>query len=225
MGLDIALVGGGGPEAAFDDVIRSGETRLQIAVAERGIHGDIVADVAGDVLLTAAVLYDRRAGLHRLVHIRHVGQGGVVHPDQFQRLSGGGHIRGRDPGDGVAVIERLAAREAVVGHVAHELVILGCKVVMGDDRLHPRQGQRLGGVDGIDRRMGMRRAQDEAREHTRQGEVRAILGAARDLVDAVGAGNAGAQNLEVGLDVGWLVHAVSPRIWAAATWTALMILS
>ncbi len=187
MGLDIALVGGGGLEAALDHLIGFRKAGRRIAVAEFGMAGDVGGHAGGHVFQRPAFLHDRRTGLHRRVDIGDMRQDLVVHPDELQRRLGGRRVDGGDGGDGVAVVKRLAPRHAVFLHVAQEVIPRPREVVAGHDRLHALQRQRRAGVDGPDPRMGMGAAQDATHEHSRHGHVRAVKRTARDLVDPVGA--------------------------------------
>ena len=156
----------------------------------------------------------------------------VLHVDQFQRLVGN-RLRGRgDRGDGVTLVQRLAARHAVARQVAEvhrpfadERLFRGDvgEVLGGHHRLHAGQLQRLGRIDRHDAGMRMRRALHLAPQHAGHHHVGAELRAAGDLVHAVRTDRAGADNLQIGYHV---VHrAGSPRISAAASMTARMILS
>ncbi len=127
----------------------------------------------------------------------------------------------------MAFVERLLARHDVVEHVAQVALDL-LEVVAGHHRLHARQRQRLGGVDPADARMRMGAAQHLADQHARRRHVGAELGAARDLVEPVGAQGAGPDDIEfmAGGD-GFEIerHQRASLISAAALITARTILS
>ena len=145
-------------------------------------------------------------GLHRLIDIGDVRQDLVVDLDQLQRLAGDGGADRRDGRNGMAVIERLLARHAVVEHVAacRDRHRSGREVGAGDDGLYAGQLLGLRGVDLLDLGMGVRRAQDEADELAGRGRVGAEFGAAGDLVDAVGTQRPGADDLNLRLRSGLL---------------------
>ena len=150
---------------------------------------------------------DGRALDHRLLDLDDMRQHLVIHLDRRERGVGGGVAGGRHGGDGVAVIERLAARHGVVGHVAEVRRPLADKGFLAGDlrhvggghhRLDARDRLRLRGVDGADAGMGVRAAQHLADQLAGELEVRAELRAAGDLVHAVGTDRAGADDLQVG---------------------------
>ena len=122
MRFDIALMCGGGLEAAFDQQIGLGETGSHIAVAKFTGVGDVGRHARRDILQRATGLHDRGAGLHRLVHIGNVGKLFVSDLDRLKRGLGNGR-RGRgDGGDGMAIVQRLVPGHAVVLHIAERVI-------------------------------------------------------------------------------------------------------
>ena len=133
-----------------------------------------------------------------------------------------------DRGHRMAVIERLLARHAVVEDVVHGGIAIGevGQVGRGDHRFHAGQLLGLRGVDLPDLGMRMRAAQDAPDQLAGHVEVGAVAGAARHLVDAVGADGARADGCEFASRVAWIeIHGQAPFITLAASWTARTILS
>ena len=236
MRLDIGLMHGGGIVLALDDDVRF--LKAGLPVAER--EGDFLGDVGGLGRLGAdaggeqIVEQQRRAIRHGGFGVDDVRQHFILDVDQRDRRVGDGRGGGGDGGEGVALIEHLAARHAVQRHVAEvgrafadEGFLAGNVGNVGgrDDGLHARQRQGLRGVDRHDARMGMRTALDFANEHAGHGEVGAELRLPRHLVDAVRADRAGADDLEVGFVCNEIHAATSSRISAAASMMARRILS
>ena len=149
-------------------------------------------------------------------------------------LPGDGGAGGRDGRHRVAFVERLLAGHDIARHVAvvhhhlagrDELRRLIGEVVAGDHGLHARQRLGLRRVDRHDARVRVRAAQDAPDELAGQVEVGAEAGAAGHLVEAVRADGARA---DVGLRVSVrhrLGHGYPFLISAAASITALTILS
>jgi hypothetical protein len=229
--LDIALVRRLGLEGALDDDVGLLEAGRDIAMAELVAAHDVggLLGLRLHAVGEDGAVQDRRAGLHRLVDVGHVRQHFVVDLDQLQGFARRARIHRRDRGDGMALIQRLLARHDVVENVVEPGIAVGVilEVVAGHDRLHAGQLLGLGGVDLPDARVGVRRAQDAANQHAGRGGIGAEPGAARHLVDAVGAQRAAADDLEVALvllgAVEWHVQAL--RISCAASMTARTILS
>jgi hypothetical protein len=135
----------------------------------------------------------------------------------------------------MALVEHLVAGDDVLADMAdvhrrlahRQLEVAETREVLaGDDRLHALQRFGALGVDRDDPGMGVRAAQDLAVQHPGDLVVRAVIGAAGDLVDAVRADRAGADNGELrGRDRD--VHAAlrSCLISEAASITARITLS
>ena len=187
MGLDVALVGGSGAEAALHHPVGPGEAGFHVAVSERAAAGDVAGEVRGHVVAPAPLVQHRCAGRHGGVHVGHVGQDLVVDDDSPQRLPchpGAHRGHGRH---GVTVVEDPAVGHAVVQHVAVGFVLHGREVRRRHHGLDPAQASRGRGVDGADSRVGVRTSQDPAHQHPRQREVCAEAGTTGHLVHAVGA--------------------------------------
>ena len=173
------------------------------------------------------VMQDRRIGAHRRLDVGHMGQDLVIDLDELQGLAGNDGVGRGDARHRMTFIEHLVAGHHIAQHVAQIRIAL-LEVVAGDDGLDARQGQGLGDVDGADPRMGMGAAQDLADEHGGGRHVGAELGPARDLVQAVRAQGARADDGESvtgcdGFDIEG--HQRDSRISAAALVTARTILS
>ena len=174
------------------------------------------------------VVQHGRRRLHRLVDIGHVRQNLVVDLDQLQRLLGRAGIDRGDRGHGVAVIERLLARHAVVEDVVHGRIAIGevGQIGGGDHRLHAWKLLGLRRVDVPDLRVGVWAAQNAPDQLAGHVEVGAVAGAARHLVDAVGTQWARADRGEIAFQVARIeTHGQAPFITLAASWTARTILS
>ena len=174
---------------------------FDVAMAVLAALGDVgrLAGLGLDALGEDVVVQHGRRGLHRLVDIGHMRQHLVVDLDELQRLPGRAGIDRGDRGHRMAVIERLLARHAVVEDVVHGGIAIGeiGQVGRGDHRLHAGQLLRLRGVDLPDRRVGVRASENAPDQLAGHVEVRAVAGAARHLVDAVGTDRTGADGCEV----------------------------
>ena len=152
------------------------------------------------------VVQDRRAVGHRLAHVEDRRQHLVLDLDQRRarprRCAGRSRRRPRRRGRGRAPSSRPGScrpRSAAAGPAPSPIVgdaVGGRREVGGgDDGLDAGQRQRLRGVDALDDGVGVRAALDAAVEHAGQADVGAVLGAAGDLVGAVGPDRAGADDL------------------------------
>ena len=228
MGLDIALMRGGGAKASLDHEVGLGETGLDVAVAVFIAVHDIGRHALGHGLVRAALVEHGRAGFHRLVDVGHVRQHLVVDLDQLQRLTRHLLGNGGNGRDRVAVIERFLARHDVLEDVGDVVGHRLGEVPARHHRLDAFEGLGLRGVDRADARMGVGAAQDLAHQHSGHRHVGAVARPARHLVDAVGAHRAGADDAELAGEGGVLVqgcHDQALLISAAASSTARTILS
>ena len=234
MRLDIGLVHRLGGVAALDDHLGLLEAGVDVALLEVDALGDVrrLGRLRLDTGSEQVVVQHRRIVRHRRLDIDDVRQHLVLHVDQLERLVGDRLRRRGHRGDRVALVQRLAARHAVARQVAEihrtfadeRLFRRDVREVGGgDDGLHAGELQRLAGVDRDDAGVRVRRALHLAPQHAGHHHVGAELRAAGDLVHAVGTDRPGADDLQIGWNI---VHAtVSPRISAAASITARMILS
>ena len=223
-------------EARLHDLIGRGEAGLDVADLELNPLGDVrgFARRGHDAARDHVLKQQWSIGLHRRIDVDDVRQHFIIDFDQPQRLLGD-RLAGRgDGGDGVALVEDLLARHDVARHVpvihgdtlgADILELLLGEVRGRDHRLDAWQRLRFRGIDRADTRMGVRRAQDLAPQHSRQREVSAVLGKTRHLRHAVGPHRAGADDFEFFfgvIDRGR--HDQLPRISVAASSTASTIL-
>ena len=231
MRLDVALMAGRRAEHALHDDISRSEAGCEVAALQFEASGDVRRPARLDRragLRHEIVVQDRRARFQGPVNAEHRLEHLVVDTHQ---LRGGARRRqrgGRHCCHSMAVIERLGARQQVVGHVlqvhrafAHpELDVDERDVLSGDDGLDAwhRQGSRR--IDAPDASVCVRAAHDDAVEHARQREVGAIIRAAGHLVDAVMPDRPGADGRE-----NLLAHARVLLMFAAASSTARTILS
>ncbi|OWK21852.1 hypothetical protein AJ88_12415 [Mesorhizobium amorphae CCBAU 01583] len=100
--------------------------------------------------------------VHRLIDIGDMRQHLVVDLDQLQRLPRRAGVDGRHRCHSVAVIERLAARHAIVEDVIHGRIAIGevRQIGRGDHRLHAGKLLRFRGVDLRDFRMRVRASEN-----------------------------------------------------------------
>ena len=233
MRLDISLVHRLGGVATFDDHLGLIEAVLDVALVEVHPLGDVRwlgrfrIHPGGEQV----VVQDRRIVLHRVLDVDDVGQHLVLHVDQLERFVADRLRNGAHRGDRVPLVQRLVARHAVARKVAevHRPLaderlfrrdvgqVGGC-----DHRTHTRQLQRLRRIDRHDARMRVRRALHLAPQHAGHHHIRAELGTAGDLVHAIRPDRARADNSQI---CAYIVHRAAPRISAAASITARMILS
>jgi hypothetical protein len=99
----------------------------------------------------------------------------------------------------MTIVERTSARHAVLENIEHVATAAYLVRQVGAGYHGLDAGQRLSGagVDLANIGMGMRRAQNHADELPGCRSVRAIARAPGDLVDAIGARNAGTDDLEL----------------------------
>ena len=207
--LDIALMGGLGAKAPLDHDIRGGKARVQIAMPEFAVAGDVGRRSFGHALIRRAGADRGGIGRERRLDLGDMGQGGILNPDRARRAPGqrrrsSGHRR-----DGVAVIEDAVAGEAVFLHVRHRRVGVGREIGRRHHGLHPGHRERGRGIDPEDAGVRVRAAQDRAVQHPRRHRIGAIEGAPCHLLDPVGAGGARADDAEI-LARGVECHVSSP---------------
>ena len=235
MRLDIGLMHGGSHVAAFGDDVGRGEAGIDIArfqhdfLRDVGRRGGLGVHAGGEHLL----VQHRGVGRHGGFDVDDMRQDFIRDLDQRQSRIGDG-VGGRgDRSHRMAFIQRLAARHDVqrlVAEIGGTFADEGFRRVDvrqvggGHHRFHAGQGFGLGGVDLDDARMGVRAAQDFADELAGQPEIGAIGGAAGDFFHPIRANRTGANNAQIGF-VANKGHTFSPRISAAASITARMILS
>ena len=234
MRLDIALMHRLGGVLALDDDVGVLEAGLGVALLEGHDLGDVrrLGRLRIDAGGEHVVVQNGCVVGHRRFDVDDERQHVVLHVDQRQRLIGDRLRGGGDGGDGMAFVQRLAARHDVAGQIAEvhrtfadERLFVGDvrEVLRGHDGEHARQRFRLRRVDRDDLRVRVRRAQDLAPQHAGGAGIGGEHRAAGDLVDAVGTDGTRADDFQVGVDV---VHQeASPRMTAAASITARMTLS
>ena len=217
--LDVALVAGLGAEGALDHDIGLGEALGGIAVPEMMLLGDVrgLAGLRRDAFREQRVVQDGGIRPHGGLDIGDVGQDLVVHRDERQGFARQPDARGRDGGNGVSVVEGLAARHDVGEHRPQVRIAAGQvgEVGAGDDRLDAVERERPGGVDRTDARMRMRAAQDCTHQHAGSRHIGAEAGATRHLVDPVRAHGPRAHHVELRLGCSGLAverHASLPRL-------------
>ncbi len=157
---------------AVVDEIELGHVRRR---GERRVGRRLVADVPiEDRVVRRGIMDLRLAGTGGLGQIDHGGQFGVVDLDLFRRVPRLNVSVGDDDRDMVADIAHLALGERRMGAGLHRRAVLrmnhpaageaadlvGRDVVAGEDRDGARRLPRLGRIDLVDRRMGVRRAQE-----------------------------------------------------------------
>ena len=155
---------------------------------ERGIRGGPVArfpvpDVV--VLLVRAPVgtEDERVGLERLVRVDDDRQRLVVDEDGGDAVGGGVAGGGDDRRDLLRLVHDGVHREHhlhVAGQRRHPVELVALQVLAGDHRGDARDLERLGGVDRLDRRVGVGAPDDVEPELARQVDVLDVLALAAD---------------------------------------------
>ena len=224
VGFDVALMGGFGLVGLRAHHISGGKACVQIAVAKLHIAHDVGVQAGRHRMVSRTFADHGCAGGHGSINVGDMGQHFVGHFDQLGRVLGQ-EFRGRsNGGNGMAVIQRLFPGKGVFLQVQVFARQARGQIGAGDNGLDPVQRQRLGGVDLEDPRMGMGRAHDSGMQHAGGGHIGAVARAARHLVQPVGAVRSGADQAVTG-GIHVLSHHAAPRISAAASITARMILS
>ena len=234
MRFDVALVHGRRDVGAFDNHVRVGEalgdiTALKFdATCDVGFLGRfrLVRQAGGQ----CAWLDDGCISGHSGIQVQHRREQFVFHHDRVKTCFGRGQRRRRHCGNRMAVIGNSAARHDVAGEVREITRAFAAddgfrcnagKILTSNHRKHTRHEQRLAGIDALYVRVGMGTAEDAAEQHTRQGKVRAEAGATGDLIDPIRPDGA---RTDVFVVMSFS-HLHAPRISAAASSTARMILS
>ena len=165
VGLDVALVHRAGRELALDDDIGLGEALFEVAPLELEMAGDVAVHTG--VIATGETLGDGAGGhglvekggvvAHRVEGVEDDGEGLVLDLDEGEGFLGHVGIGSGDSSHGVALVEGLLLREAVLGEetgVPHRLAVVDHHVLhdghvgSDDNGLHLGQGLGLAGVDG-----------------------------------------------------------------------------
>ena len=116
MGLDIALVDGGGGVFPFQHQVGFGESLIDVA----GCVAHVGRDIAGLVRSLAHVVgpqvfvHQRGAVLHGVADVHHRFQDLVIDLDQGQRRLGHVSVHRRHRGDGMAFKQHFIAGQQVV---------------------------------------------------------------------------------------------------------------
>ena len=198
--FDVALVRLFGLVAALDDDVGLREAGLDVAVSELGFLRDVrrLRRLRFDAGGADVRLHDRRVRLHRLVDIGDVRQHFVVDLDQLQRLARRFGIDRGDRRNRVSVVQRAAARHAVLEHVEHAAVAFRQvrQIGAGDDRFDAFQLFGFRRIDLLDLRVRVRRAQHEPDELPGRERIGAVTRAPGDLIHAVGTRRPRADDLE-----------------------------
>ena len=232
MGLDVALVHRGSLVAPLDDERSLCKARLKIAVAHLD-HRRQVGGCGGRLGKPGGhepFIDEGRAFCEGRVEGQHRRERLVLHLDEGQGRKGLGPALRRHSRHGMAVVAHLTPGNDVpreIGEITAAFTAFdGASSDLGEIRAR-HHGLDAGGREGrvrlnaLDSRMGVRRAQHGPLKHAGQGEVGAKAGPPRHLVHAIGPDRAGSNHLKIH----GFAHAASPRISAAASSTARMILS
>ena len=173
------------------------------------------------------------SGVHRLERIDHDRQRLVFDLDRVDAVIGGVAVGGDHEGDFLVLEQHLAVGQHhlhVAGQRRHPGEVDGLQRLGGDHREHARHLQRLLGVDRLDARMGVRRADEIAMQHARQLQVVDIVALALGEADVLDALALAAHAFEFGFALfprgSHVVHSAAslnsvPLILAAAYWIAL----
>ena len=207
MRLDVALVRPRDGVRSFENVRRFRERRLRVAEFRAGVLRDVGRRyLLAQVVAHEVVVDDDRVRLHRVFQADDRLERLVLNLDELQRfqrrvLVDGGDRRDRVPAvDGLAVRHDALAGPLEVGHLLHHVHDLGA----GDRHVVARDGGKdagrsfgAGDVHPLDDGVRVRAAQHRAVDEARQFQVRAVLGTAQHLVDAVVPDGAAPHHLEL----------------------------
>jgi hypothetical protein len=160
------------------DHVRAREDRLgRLPVAGLPVEDVVVGPALDLVAHQRRVRVERPAGLdHRRQHL-------VVDVDQLERVARGVPVVGDDKGDLLALEAHLVGGEHrlhVRGQRRRPGEVERLEVLAGDDRVHLRVRERLGGVDRHQAGVRHRRAQDRAVQHAGQHDVVEVVALAAD---------------------------------------------
>ncbi|MBV6488536.1 MAG: hypothetical protein GHHEDOFH_02504 [Pseudorhodoplanes sp.] len=174
--LDLRMVDFGAGEDLFPHEV--GFFQALAPVAELVMH--LAFKVSGFV-----VVYEGGAGRAGVLRGVVGGQFADFKFDQRQRLFRGLGVDGCDRRHRIAAIADAAARQRILVHRDRQNAVGMRAVVAGDDADHALQGERLGDVEPYDFSVADRAAENPADKRIAVIEVSGILGASRDLLDAV----------------------------------------
>lgn len=191
-------------------------------------------------LVLDVLAQDRRVGIHRFEGIDDAGQCFVFHIDQFGGVRGDVAVFGDDESHFLVLEQHLFLgqdRLHVAGQRRHVVQAERLEVGGGQHRNDTRQGLGAAGVDALDARMGVRRADEVAKQHARQFQVVDIAALALGEANVLDPLALAAHALEflgtfgaVLINLGLVVHSAAswkgvPLILAAAYWIALTMLT
>ena len=142
--------------------------------------------------------------------------------DETERAFRSGVVNRGHRRDRLAAIAHLLPRQGVLAardrQHAEGLVAIGA----GDDGLDAGEPQGGGDIDFEDLGMGVRAAEDAARQQARREEIGRIFRPPRHLVRPIDHGHVGADRVRSGA----LAHGATPPAWSSAAYfTASMILT
>ena len=160
-----------------DDPVRCGQGR----VGGRPAAGLPVPDVVVRLLRPAVRAEDRRVGLQGLERVHDHGQRLVVHVHRLDRVRGLVARLGDDGGDLLRLVHDRVDRQhhlLVAGEGRHPVEPGLLEVLAGDHRQDAGHRQGLARVDRLDRRVGVRAADDVHPDHVRQDDVLDVLAGA-----------------------------------------------
>ena len=160
----------------------------------------------------------RRVGRHRLERVDDDGQRFIDHLDEVDGVGRGLPRFGDDEGDFLVLEEHLLFgqhRLHVAGQRRHVVQRERLQFGGGQHREDARDLHRLGDVDRLDARMGVRRAHEVAVERPRQLEVVDIIALALDEADVLDAFALAAEALEL---FGAFFGCGRDRVHSAASW-------
>jgi hypothetical protein len=192
---------------AFDDQVRLVEGRIDVALA----HAAVI--VRPEMRIDRAPLVEVVADLRRGADVEDRLALLELDLDRLDRCPGGVLGLGGHHGDRLALpADVVDGEQRLVGWDAEALEVpvdVVRHVGVRDDRVHAGQRRGLRRVDRADQGAVVRRAQRLAPEHAVDAHVVDVDGAARDVRQAVVAGEACADSLHAGLP-GMMVTASSP---------------
>ena len=207
VGLDVALMHWRRGGLFLDDNVGVLEALVDVAQAEFEVIGD-VGGRGGVVVVPVAAGPERRvgnagqllvedggAGLHAFLGVEHWRQRFVVDLDQRQGLFSDMGVGGGHTGDGVPLVEHLAAGQHVGAEEAEVLEgafrqvaqLAGCFRPVGRGHNRKDSGERFGGaaVDGLDYGVGVRAAEYLAVDQAGEAGIGPIPRPPGNLVDPI----------------------------------------
>ena len=145
------------------------------------------------------IVQNRCVGRHSRLDVGNMRKHFVVDLNQLQCLTGDCKTGRHNGGDGMSIVEGLAARHNVFESVVQTLIAVGVvREIRGrQHRLDAVEGQRLCRVDAFDAGMRVGTSEYEAVQHAGHVHIGTETGLSGHLVDAIGTKRSSADDLEL----------------------------